>query len=326
MAPALGQELGNPARRAARETEALARIGEQILTVDEFLAELGRRSPGDPALGTSGGRRALLDEMVRHRALVLRATAAGYAEHPEVVAAWERLLVSVYQRETWNRRLEELSVSDEEVAAFYAAHADDYAVPARFQAAIIFYEIPAHATPEHRAEVEAKAQHTLEEAATLDPSVLHFGYLARRDSEHRASRYQGGVIGWLSTALAATRRWEPELLEAIFALREPGELAPPVSTPDGIYLVRLVAREERRIRPLEHLSSGIRHRLLQDERAALRRAFDAELVAELEISIDTEKLQAIEPPEVLPQLMPPALPDIADHRRSAEPGSSRTPR
>lgn len=321
----LGQEPGNPARQAARDVETLARVGDQVITVDAFRAELDRLAFRDPSLGTDEGRRTLLEGMVRHRALVQSALDAGFAEHPDVVAAWERLLVSAYQRETWQRRLDEISVSDAEVADHYAAHAADYAIPARYQAAIIFYEIPAGATAEYRAKVEAQARHTLREAATLDSTVPHFGPLALRDSEHRASRYQGGVIGWLSPSPAGRSRWEPELLEAIFALREPGELSPPVTTPKGLYLVRLVAREDSRIQPLEQLSSGIRHRLLQDKQAALRRIFDAELVAELDISIDNEKLQAIEPSEVSPQLMPPALPGIADHRRTAKPGSSRTP-
>lgn len=314
-----GQEVENPARRAAREGDTLARIGDQVITVDQLRAEIEELAPRDPALQTPEGRRSLLEDMIRHRALVTRALAAGYAEHPELVAAWERLLVSFYQRETWNRRLEEITVTDAEIEAHYATHRDDYALPARYRAAIVFYEIPPGTPPETRAEIEARAHRALEEAAALDPSVLHFGPLARRDSAHRASRYQGGVIGWLSPALAGRSRWEPELLDAVFALGEPGELAPPVRTEQGLYLVRLVALEPSRIQPLGRVRDGIRQRLLQDQRAELRRTFDRELAAELDISIDHEKLRAIEPPTGGPELSPPAVPEIA----AASPTSGR---
>lgn len=313
------EQTMHPARRAAQEPQVLARIGDQVILADDFVAELRQRITHDPQVATAEGRRSLLHEMVRHRALVLQAEQAGYAERPEIVAAYERLLVAAYQRNHHNPRLDALTVSDDEVAAHYAAHAQDYAIPARFRAAIIFYRVAAEAQPEIRAQLEHKARTGLAEVAQLDPSVLHFGQLALRDSDHRESRYQGGVIGWLSPTTEAGSRWPPELLQAIFAFERPGQTAGPIVTDKGLYLVRLVAKEEGRSQSLEQVADGIRRRLLEEKRAALRRSFDDELVAELGISLGVERLQALELPDVDTRLAPPAVPETANRPSAALP-------
>ncbi len=82
------------------EQRPLARVGEEEITVADFLAEVERRSQTAPGIvSTPERRRMLLDEMVRHRALVARARALGYDRHRDVVAVAERMMVETYRRE-----------------------------------------------------------------------------------------------------------------------------------------------------------------------------------------------------------------------------------
>ena len=250
----------------------------------------------------------LLDEMVRHRALLTRARALGYHRHPDVVAVAERMAVEIYRREHVRRELAEVAVSDAEVADHYAAHAADYAKPERYQGAVVFLAVHAKASADKRAEVETRAREALAAARDLDPSIHHFGDVARTYSDDRASRYTGGVVGWLTRRDGARSRLEPEVVEALLALEQPGEIGPLVSTRRGIYLVRLADRQDSAPQPLEALAEGIRQRLLRDKQAAAKEAFYDRLYSEVDVEVDATALVDFGDSFEISNPTPPALP------------------
>lgn len=299
----------NPARRALQEKEALARVGQELIGADEYLSEIERLRTKAPSLVVDrASRRQVLDDMVRRRMLLLRAIDAGYSEHPHVMEVWEKMVIKTFMRESLDTRLEEIEVEESEVEAWYAEQAARYVIPARSRAAIVFYELVAHASSERKAEVREKADAARAEATSLDSSIRHFGEIARRDSDHRASRYQGGVTGWLTHLPQVTSALPNEVVEAVFALEAPGQIAPLVETDEGFYLVRLVEREASRAQPLEQVAAGIRHQLLREKRIVLRQSFEAELQSQVGVEIDEQLFatvdQSVEPPT------PPALPSI----------------
>ncbi len=142
----------------------------------------------------------------------------------------------------------------------------------------------------------AKAEQVLAEAGELDPEIRHFGPLARKYSDDRASRYQGGVIGWLVRHPGRESKWEREVTDAVFALREPGEIAPLIRTDKGYYLVRLVDREGSETRPLEQLAPNVRHRLLREKQARLRAELLTEVLSQVAVEVDEALLATMAPP------------------------------
>ena len=309
----------NPARRAQLDQEALAKVGDRVITVDAFRAELARREarsglpPESPQVLEQ-----ILDEMVRREALLARAKAAGFADRAELIEVFEQLLIKAYLRETLEQRFAAIAISDQEVEDRYQQNAADYAVPARLQAAMVFYEVAGAAPAEERAAVEAKARAALAEAATLPAGIRHFGEIARRDSADRASRYQGGVIGWLTLAPGGIpSAWPAAVGEAVERLTAPGEIGPLIATPQGFYLVRLVERQEARSQPLQQVAAGIRHALMNEKRQQIEAAFDAEMRAELGVSTNLERLRSLAIPTG--KIRPPAMPALA-----ATPGPEST--
>lgn len=296
-----------------RPGAVLATVGTTTITVAEFEQEMARRGGGQPgAFATPEQRQSLLDQLVLEHSLLAAAHAAGYQRDPEVVAVTERMMVARLRQDRLDPRLAQLSVSDEEVAAFYRAHHAEYAVPERVRAAIVFIEVHPNASEEKRAERQQRAEAALAEARGLDPSIRHFGPVARAYSDDRASRYQGGVIGWLVDHPSQTYRWAPEVVEAIFALGQPGEIGPLVDTDEGYYLVRLVDREAATSRPVELLADGIRRRLLRERREQLEAAFLAEIAATVAVEVDADLLGSVTPPATSPEAstttQPPPLP------------------
>jgi len=276
----------------------VASVAGQPISIEHFDEEMRLRG-GDTRRGqyaTVEQRRELLDFMIRRQVLILAAQAAGYDRDPEVVATMERVMVARLQEDGISRALDGVTVSDEEIVRFYREHSDAYARPERRQAALVFIAVSPHVSDEKRAELQRRAEEALEETSALDPGVTHFGDVARRYSDDRGSRYQGGVIGWLVAHGQRSYRWHEDVVQAIYSLNEPGEISPIISTDEGFYLVRLVDRDASRAQPLEGLKDGIRHRLLTEKRRQIKDAFYEGLMTQFEVEVNEEIMATIMPP------------------------------
>lgn len=291
----------------------LATIGDEKISAGQFRREMTIRSGGLPGqFATAEQRRALLDDMIRYRAMVAQARAEGYGTDPDVIAIFERAMVTMFQKDRLQAPMENLDVTNEEVAAYYAEHRADYDRPARSRAAIVFFKSSPLATPEKQQELEERVTTAMKEVKDLDPSITHFGPVARKYSEDRASRYVGGVIGWLIKYPNRQYKWEAPVVDAVFSLSEPGQMAEPIHTEKGIYLVRLVEREAASPRPFGQVKNGIRHQLMRSKGELSDQAFKAGVLAGINVDVNQEIFSGIEAPasaaETIEEQRPPQLP------------------
>jgi len=312
VAAALNASAGESGPSKVPDDAVLARVEDQVVTVGNFRREMETRGGNVPGMfATEEQRRALLEEMIRFRAMVIRAKAEGLDRDPDVVAVFERAMVEKYRGE--HLGASDLEISDEEVEAYFAAHQSQFQRPERFKAAIIRVSLPRNATPENREKAGEKIEQALEETRKLAPGTTHFGPVARRYSDDRASRYTGGVIGWLVDDPRRHYKWDRAVLEAVFSLSEPGEIAPVVRTDEGLYLVRLVDHEDAQTRPLEVLAPGIRQRLRHDKNREALDQFEADLLEGMKVEISEDLVSEISPPS--PEVpkdrdnKPPRLPE-----------------
>lgn len=266
----------------------LATVGDTVITAECLRREMTRRGGGTPGrYETAEARQALLDEMVQHRLRVTAARAEGYAERPEVVAALEGLMAAAWERDRLEPKLESVEVGAEEIAAHHAAHAARYTEPEQVRVALIHLDAASDSETIRNAEAQI-----LDAASAIDPAQ-GFGDLARRYSFDRASRYVGGVVGWL--VRGDRYRWPDAVVDAAFALTSAGDVAV-VPTEGGRFLVRLVARRPATLRPLESVSDGIRRELVRTEREALRQAFFDNLARQFAVEIDSTAVEHLAPP------------------------------
>jgi peptidyl-prolyl cis-trans isomerase C len=293
----LAAQSGGPPGETER---VLAKVGEASLTVAEFEREwtrVARSAPGTSPIDEL--RRQLLEEMIGFRLRAAAARAAGLDRDPEIVASFERALVRRLDEQWVESHRADLTVTDEELAAAYAARQEDYRMPERSRAALIWI---AAAKGSDRKAARRRAEQALDEARKLPPAPPDFGALAVAYSEERASRYQGGDIGWLAAGDAT--RWPAEVVAAIFALETPGALSPLVETAEGYYLIRLVAREMSCPRPLESVRDGLRGELLREKHEALRATQRAALAATYPVFVDEALFERLEPIAVRPPSLP----------------------
>ncbi len=250
--------------------------------------------------------------MIRYRATIEKARAEGYDQDPNVIAVFERAMAAAYQKDHMVAPTDRPEVTDEEVAAYYAEHRADYDRPERVRPAIVFFKTNPLATEEKQKELADRVQQALDEARALDPSINHFGPVARKYSEDRASRYVGGTIGWLVLHPNRQYKWEAPVVEAVFALSDPGQIAPIVQTEKGYYLIRLVDRESAAPRPFDQVKNGIRHQLMRSRGQELNQEFEVNLRAGIQVEINQDTFLGIEAPasaaETVEEQRPPRLP------------------
>lgn len=311
----IGYWTGTAAGRNAvvEPPDWIARVGSEFITLADFEDELERRG------GARGGqfadpsqREALLEELIFRRAMVARAQAAAVASEPVVKRSLDQILINHLVQTELRPRQERVAVSPERIEAFFEAHAEEYAIPARRRVAMLQIELGDRASEETRLAAYEQAREARERALELAPAVRDFGDLARQVSTHQASRHRGGIIGWIGEGDPARYSHPAVVIEAANAMTRPGEISAVLEDRDGLYLVRLVDYEPHRTRTLEELRDGISQRLLREQFNAVEAAFRHETLADAEIEWRAQALRQLGfdgPPAPRSEPQPPPVPD-----------------
>lgn len=290
----------------------VARIGDQYISTDAFVDEMKRRGGDRPGqFQDLEQKRRLLDDLVYRAALVKAAEDAGLTAQPDVRLAVDQVVSNRYVQSTLRDAQRGLSVSDEDVARYYAEHADEYTVPARKRAAMLKISVAAGAGEAAWASATERMQAARAKADKLDARVPHFGALATEVSDDEATRHRGGVIGWIAEGSSARYAHDRAVLDAVRELESPGSLSQVLRGADGVYLVRLVESEPRQARTLKQLASGIRQRLMQERLQAAETTFRQQLMRQVGVEVRESTLAAIAPigpPASTTPPQPPAMP------------------
>jgi len=310
-----------PGTDAAPEPDDwLARVGDQYLTIDQFENEMRRRGGRSGQYHDPEMRRALLDQLLLNRALVQQAQAQGIQHQPEVRRSLDRILTNRVIQTELRPRQQQIEIDESEIEAFYNEHAGEYTIPSRRRVAMVFFELGDNASAETREQVIERAGRVRAEALELDAQPRDFGLLAREHSNHQASRYRGGVLGWIGDGDASRYSYPEVVIKTARSLSEPGDVSEIVSDEKGLYLVRLVDHEPRRARSLDELADGIRQRLLRQRHIEVEQAFQEEMLAMTEIEIRDEVLQRVTPPgpqrQPKDEKTPPTMPAGSNQGRS----------
>lgn len=100
-------------------------------------------------------------------------------------------------------------------------------------------------------------------------SVLGVDY-----SEHQASRYKNGIVGWMERS-GGMDAWSKAVAEIAFSLPEPGAVSEVVIKPEGVFLVRYMAEKPAVLRPFESVAAELTRYEQERNRKAAESAFTA---------------------------------------------------
>ena len=291
----------------------VAQVGDGYITPEMFVAEMHRRGGETPGQYQDlAQKRALLDDMVLRRALVASARADKIDQDADVRQQFDQILANQYLQRTLRKQQQALTVADAEVRAHYDAHVADYIIPARRRVAMVQIRVPAGAADDVWANAMERGEQVLAKARKLGPAVPHFAEIAREYSEDQASRYRGGMIGWIAEGQKDRYRYDPVVLDAAMAAQKARDFSPVLRGQDGVYVVRVVDIEPQRELPFVQLATGIHQRLLQERIADAEQAFRKDLLKRVRVQVREDELERIDPlapPAEKQPPQPPAMPN-----------------
>lgn len=258
LALLLGQNPVAACRRPPDPDPVILSIDNQILRRSAFEQHLATvESRGEVDHLTPAVRSALLDAYLEERVLVLEARSKGLlqetADSAQEEAAVETLLAAVTSKVP--------AVQDDEVAAYYAAHREEFEIPET----VVVSQILVPTSNEARDVLRRLAK---------DPRS--FEKLARSRSRSPEAS-EGGLMG------AFSRGELPKQLEDVaFALRPGG--ARIVETPMGYHVLRVDERRPARQQSLPECRDEIRARLTRERKEEAVRQYVRELMARAKVN------------------------------------------
>jgi parvulin-like peptidyl-prolyl isomerase len=301
---------GVSCKKRAAGGEVVARVGEAVITKEQFQAELARRAKAGWPLASAAQREAVLEEMVRLEVFYAKAVAAGYAKDPELQAQFRRMLAGKYDADQRAKRPAVKRPEPGEIELHYKNNQAQFTAPERVHPAVIFIKVPTKAGAEQVAKAQERAEQIHQKAVEQAAQQASFGLLAQENSDDQATRYRGGDAGWI-TREQTRFSWDKSVVEAAFAMQKPGEVGPLLRAPEGFYVLKLMERKAAETQPLEQVRDRISHQLLAAARKQADKEFYEQQKAGLAISISQELLSRIEaPPQAIRTNapMPPSMP------------------
>ena len=227
---------------------AIAQIDDQLILASQFMKEIQRIEEKTPqVLSTHIQKRALLDQWINVELLADAAIEAGFMNDfrfkTKLAEAYVEDLADEAQR----------SLKPELVEAFYETHKKKFdQISARH---ILIKTAPGISEKEKIEKFRA-----LEKIrAELIQSPQDFGDFARRHSEDTSAR-QGGDLGFFSY-----EEMVPEFSKAAFALNQPLDISPVISSPFGYHIIQL--QDSRR--GFENFKSQIESQMIRNSRQNL---------------------------------------------------------
>lgn len=170
-------------------------------------------------------------------------------------ALYFELLAKKAEAEAVNSRV---TVSDEEVKAYYEQNKNQFFQPKLFKASHVFVKVDPAETLEEKAAKLKKAEKLMERAKAGED----FYNLAYYESDDR-SRYVGGSLGSFHAG-QTVREFDAALQQL-----KPGEIAGPVKTLYGYHIIKLDDVQEGRQLTFDQAAGKIRTKLTEEKRKKL---------------------------------------------------------
>jgi hypothetical protein len=242
-------------------------VGSREIHPEDLLAEAEhRRRDGRPV----PEKEALLEEMIGEESLVQQAVALGLNRDPDMQRTWRAALIGTLKGRKLEPGWNAVTVTPAEIQAYYEAHQAAYARPEQARIGMIFAAIPSQAPEEAKAPVRSRIE-AARALALANPDG--FKQAASQYSDHQASRYRSGDVGWVLRGHPPT--WLPgTVAETAFSLPE-GAVSEILTDKTGLYLVTRLEHRPAGMRPIAEVESTIRETLAKQRREELSHTFFA---------------------------------------------------
>jgi hypothetical protein len=257
----------------------LVRVGSISIhrsDVDHRIAEQGSGRNDDAE------RQKALEELIVRARYAQAAMDENLTHDPLVRAEVARLLANRFKEKKLVPELKEIAatpIPESRLRELYRAGESRFLTGEKRQTAVLWLNPHGELEREQRyvAKLAAAREWLLGNEELKANPEQGFSVIAVDHSEHQASRYKGGDVGWLESRRGIDA-WSNAVSEIAFALKERGDVSEVVARPEGVFLVRLIAFQPAVVRPFESVSEQLR----LEERKRMQQECEARLLQHIE--------------------------------------------
>jgi peptidyl-prolyl cis-trans isomerase C len=265
---------------APGDSPPVARIDDTVITVADVQDRINKQAPFTRGRYTTlDKRKELLDNLIRIEVMAKEAEKRGYDQDPEVVRVKKQQMISKFLQKEFESKLKVEDVPEAEVQKYYKEHPEEFNRTEEVRVSQILLKD------------KAKADKVVAEARAADRNDSKaFRDLVTKYSEDEDSKPRGGDL----TSFERTTALYPKpIVDAAFALKEIGEVSPPVKSDKGYHVLRLTQKRPGFSRPLAEVKRQIQQRLFRDMRTKALDTFVADLRKKFSVTIDEANLAKV---------------------------------
>lgn len=271
----------------------VAKVGNKVITADELKQVITRHSGFYPG---RLDKKMVLDQMIREDALVIKAKQLGLDKDPDVERRYRNILISKLKQKEIGQKLSDMKPADETLQSYYQKNIVQFTIPTRVHLAEIRLDIKPGTSDSQLAALKKKMLACREKALAQKEPGQGFGPLAMEYSQDPFTRSRGGNMGWFEEGRNYPRI-DSAVLAAGFALTKPGQVSDIITTPKGLYLVKLMDRRPEKVIPFSAAKGRVRQEILNQKRAALEKQFNDEVLKSVKVETFPKVLESIKVPE-----------------------------
>lgn len=265
---------------AAKDGTVLARIGDDVITLEEYNQRLSRL-PDDIKAVAEKNKAVYLDNLVLETLLYKEALRRDLGKDKELKELFEeakkRILIARLAKEEVE---DKINISEKDLKGYYQEHKDNFVSPELVRASHILVK-------------------SLDEAADISDRLnagAPFEELARQHSLDTTNK-RGGDLGYFSAG-----QMVPEFEDACMRLKV-GEISGPVKTEFGYHVIKMTDRREAKQLEFEEVRNKIESMLVSEKRRLFFDKLVTELKSKSDITINSELIE--------PQAVPAEEPNKA---------------
>jgi peptidyl-prolyl cis-trans isomerase C len=239
--------------------EVLVTVGQETITRADLASKTATMPPQIRGrFETKAGRQQLLEQVVLISLLSQEARRLGIDKQEKVEKKIKEMTDNLIVQELTRQEIsEEVTVSDEEVAAYYHENKKDFVRAEQINVSLIMFATTANSTSEQKEQKQKLACKTLKRLK----KGADFAEVAREMSEDKRTQRRGGVSGFFARGRRA-KMYGEKFEEVAFALKT-GEMSDVFETERGYYIILVGDRQPRTEQSLSQAKSKIARKLQQ---------------------------------------------------------------
>ena len=261
-----------------QRTDELFRVGSIVIHETDLTYHLKEHHGGRADEKT---RQKALNDLVRRTQFAHEAIEAGLADDPALNAEMNRLLEIRLRESRLNTLLREAEeISEERLRELYEGQIDRFQSSETREVAVLWLD--SGPDPDRvqrcRDRLGEARQFALENKDIAEHPEKGFSVLGADYSEHSASRFRGGLVGWVSLE-GNLDPWTKAVSSIAFSLEGKGVISEVTTRKEGVFLVRLVDWKPGVTRSFESVAASLKRVEQARLREGIKKKFEEDILS-----------------------------------------------